>query len=101
MNGLYSDEVKGTAILFYNGEISEIAHFHKRARRKKVFEHFNKKIAALKQPHLNQILIIYDKETQQAAVDRLDKKLSGWNKNNYRGLQVHKNVPDIRKTNND
>ena len=101
MNGLYSDEAKGTAILFYNGEISEIAYFHKRARRKKVFENFNKKIAALKQPHLNQILIIYDKETQQAAVDRLDKRIPGRNKNNYRGLQVRQNIPRMGKKNNE
>lgn len=92
MNGLYAFEVKGTAILYYQYQISEVAFFHDKGKRKEIFERFNKKIAALKQPHLNQILIIYDKQTQQEAVDRIDKKLFRRHKNNYRGLQVRPNI---------
>ena len=101
MNGLFANEVKGTAILFYQDQISEIAHFHDRGRRKEIFEHFTKKVNILKQPHLNQILIIYDKASQQAAVDRLNKKLPGRHKNNYRGLQVRQNIPRMGKKNNE
>ena len=84
MNGLYANEVQGTAILFYQDQISEIAHFHDRGRRKEIFEKFNKKVNLLKQPHLNQILVIYEKVTIQRAIDSRLEKESRRHKNNKR-----------------
>ena len=98
MNGLYHIEVRGTAILFYKDEISEVAHFHDKGKRKQIFERFNKKIAALKQPHLNQILIIYDKDTMQEAVNRTVNEDSRRQKNNNATFQDGKYQLRIRQT---
>lgn len=84
MNGLFANEVTGTAILFYQDQISEIAHFHDRGRRKEIFERFNKKVNTLKQPHLNHILVIYDKETIEVAVTNLTINTTPHGKTNKR-----------------